>query len=100
MQWISVKDKMPEHGVPVLATCKNYYGKSRRIIAEYIERWKEESGYGDDESNDEYSEELDQFFLKEGWYEKIDNWGDYSSVVVHEGDVEYWMPLPESPLKA
>ena len=98
MNWISVKDKMPEHGVPVLATYTNYYGKSRRIIAEYIHRWKEESNF-EAETNDEYNEELDMYFLKEGWYEKIDNWGDFSSVFVHEGEVKYWMPLPKSPLE-
>lgn len=96
MKWISVDDKMPAHGVNVLATYKNEYGKQRFIVGHYVERWKEES-YCDD-CNDEYSEELDNYYLCEGWYENQENWGDYSSIAVHGGEVSHWMPLPDAPV--
>ena len=95
MKWISVSNEMPEHGKPVLATYKNSHGKNRRVIAFYLGRWEEEADC--DECNDEYSERKDMYYLKEGWYEQIDNWGDYTSVTVHEGEVTHWMPLPECP---
>jgi hypothetical protein len=94
MNWIPVDFRLPAHNTNVLATYKNSHGKRRVIVAHYLERWKEESF--SDENNDEYSEELDIYYLKEGWYENLENW-DYSSVVVSEGEVSHWMPLPEWP---
>jgi len=38
-----------------------------------------------------------EYYLKEGWYELIDNWGDYSSVAIVEGKVDYWLPIPPAP---
>lgn len=94
--WISVNERLPECGKKVLATYKNEYGKDRTICAMYAERHKIESTSNED-CDDEYSEELDNYFIKEGWYEVIENWPDYSSVVVHEGVVTHWMPLPDAP---
>ena len=95
MKWISVKDKLPPHGVNVLVAYVNDWGKNRIVIGHYLERWREESYC--DECSDEYSEELDNYFLKQGWYENLDNWGDYSSVVIHEGEVSHWAELPPFP---
>lgn len=94
--WINVDDELPEPGVKVLAVFKNRLGNSRRICGHYVSRWTFESNC-DDETYDEYSEEKDNYFLCEGWYENIENWGDFSSVYVSEGDVTHWMPLPEAP---
>ena len=44
----------------------------------------------------DYDEEEDEYYLKEGWYEVIKNWDEYSSIVI-EDFVTYWMPLPELP---
>ncbi len=38
--------------------------------------------------------------LKGGWYECIDNWGDYTEVAIHEGEPSHWMPLPAPPIEA
>ena len=95
MEWIKVSEKLPKHGLTVLATYKNSYDKNRIIIAVHLDRFREESTY--DDCDDEYSEELDNYFLKEGWYEQIDNWGDFSFVTVCEGIVSHWMPLPVVP---
>lgn len=94
--WISVKVELPEHGRKVLATYKNSAGNSRVIIGERFDRWKEQAS-GDDECASEYSEELDDYFHLEGWYEQQENWGDYASIFVHEGEVTHWMPVPKSP---
>ena len=100
-EWISVKDRMPENGVHVLLCCEmhrygggiagkyvcdGYYAEANKIIA---------GGFPDD-CNCEYSEEDDEYYLREGWYEVIKNWGDYNSVTV-EDSVTHWMPLPQPP---
>jgi len=95
-EWISVKDRMPEHGRKVLATYTNSYGKRRFIVGCHFERWTEEAGH-EDECASEYCEKRDEYFALEGWYEQQDNWDDYASISVHEGEVTHWMPLPEPP---
>ena len=99
--WINVKDRLPEAGKHVLATCevrlfnggkkyyvcKAYYAPTHTISA---------GSCPDDYECYEYDEEDDNYYLLEGWYECIHNWDDYSSVVI--GDfVTHWMPLPEAP---
>ena len=100
-EWISVKDRLPENGVHVLLCCEihryggeiagkyvcdGYYAEANKIIA----------GGFPDECDCEYSEEDDEYYLREGWYEVIKNWDDYNSVAV-EDLVTHWMPLPELP---
>jgi len=96
MNWISVTESLPETGKKVIATFVNQSGKRRTICAHYIARWSVESDNNDD-CHDEYSEEKDAYFYCEGWYENIENWGEYMAVHVCEGEITHWMPLPESP---
>lgn len=96
-RWISTGEALPEHGRHVLAFYRNALGKPRIIIASHLERWTEES-YGDEEvEDDEYHEERDAYYLREGWYEQIDNWDTFCGVTVSQGEVTHWMPLPEVP---
>ena len=100
-EWISVDERLPENGVHVLICCEmrryggeiagkyvcdGYYAEANKIIA----------GDFPDECNCEYSEEDDEFYLREGWYEVVKNWDDFNSVAV-EDFVTHWMPLPERP---
>lgn len=91
--YVSVKDKMPEDGKYVIATYINDSGNRRKIIGRFVEQYSWESVNDDDEYN-EYCEEDDGYYLCEGWYEQQDNWDDYGSIFVHEGDVDYWMEIP------
>ena len=99
-EWISVDDRLPENGVHVLLCCEihryggeiagkyvcdGYYAEANKIIA----------GGFPDEFDCEYSEEDDEYYLCEGWYEVIKNWDDYNSVAV-EDLVTHWMPLPST----
>lgn len=100
-EWISVKDRMPESGKHVLATCeiRSLYGYKKQYVCEayYAEDHSVSEGkYPEDTDCYDYSEEDDEYYLKEGWYEVIHNWDEYWSVVI--GDfVTHWMPLPEPP---
>lgn len=93
--WVPVAERMPKSGATVLACYTNRSGNVRRIRAEWVAAKTIESD-GDSEIG-EYDEATDCCYDPEGWYEKIDNWGDYSSVVVNEGEVTHWMPLPAHP---
>ena len=99
-EWISVDDRLPENGVHVLLRCEihryggeiagkyvcdGYYAEANKIIA----------GGFPDECDCEYSEEDDEYYLREGWYEVVKNWDDYNSVAV-EDFVTHWMPLPST----
>ena len=100
-EWISVNDRLPDNGAHVLLCCE-VHGYGGEIVGKYIcdgyyaEANKIIAGGFPDECNCEYSEEDDEYYLCEGWYENIKNWDDYNSVTV-EDFVTHWMPLPLPP---
>jgi hypothetical protein len=93
--WVPVGERLPKSGQTVLACYTNSAGNVRRIRAEWVYAGTVESG--PDSEIGEYDEDKDDYFDPQGWYEKIDNWGDYSSVAVVEGVITHWMPLPAEP---
>lgn len=97
-EWISVEDRLPESGVYVLICCemRRYGGEiAGKYVCDgyYVGANKIVAGGFPDECK--YSEEDDEYYLCEGWYEVIKNWGDYNSVVV-EDFVTHWMPFPST----
>lgn len=95
-QWISVEDRLPEHAC--LASYQPHFrGHGPRVIrAVYFKQYQVQAS-GEDGESTEYNEADDTEYIKAGWYERIDNWGDFSSVAVCEGEVTHWMPLPAAP---
>ena len=71
----------------------NQYKHKRIICAEYIPMFTLLAEEGNDWA--EYNEYDDEYYVPEGWYECIDNWGDFSSVAITEGVPEVWMDIPE-----
>ena len=94
--WIDTNIYLPESGKNVLVFYKNSHGKSRIVKAFFADQDTIESD-PEDEANDEYNEERDCYYLKEGWYECVDNWDEWSSIVITNGTVTHWTPLPEIP---
>jgi hypothetical protein len=95
--WIACAERMPASGQKVLAGYRNRNGMHRTIMAEWIAAKSKE---GDEEHGDLdliYDDAADCYYWPEGWYEVMDNWPEYSHLVVSEGDVTYWMPLPAPP---
>jgi hypothetical protein len=93
--WISCAERMPDNPRDCLAVYVTPYGKQRRIRAFYAKQFEIEAN--GDECDSDTREEDDTEWLKSGWYECIDNWGDYSSVTVTEGVVTHWQPMPAMP---
>lgn len=93
MEWISANGLKPR--VKCLATYVNSHGMRRLIAAEYIPKFFEVAD--SDSENTDYHEETDEYYLAEGWYEQQDNWGDYASIAVNEGEVTHWMHRPAWP---
>ncbi|MFZ2736657.1 MAG: DUF551 domain-containing protein [Burkholderiaceae bacterium] len=93
--WTPVSESMPTSGKIVLAFYRNINGKARIIRAHWIAAKTQEAD--SEQELFEYDEEADAYFTPEGWYENINNWDDYSSVTVHEGQITHWMPLPDAP---
>ncbi|MGO4305751.1 DUF551 domain-containing protein [Cupriavidus sp. RAF12] len=95
--WIPAAENMPKLGQTVLATYLNRAGKPRTIRAKYIPAKAVEANTDSDAVADEYDEATDTYWLQAGWYEQIDNWDDYTSVQVCEGEITHWMPMPAAP---
>ncbi len=95
--WIKVEDRLPDTCRHVLARYYNCNNFKRTVVAQFIKRFTEEAvedGCDHRELNSEYCEERDASFVKEGWYECLDNWEEYSSILIGEGVVVEWMELP------
>ena len=95
--WIAVSERLPEPGKVVMAYYKNYVGDDRIICAFHAPKHTLEVACHDDESCFDYDEATDTDYMAEGWLEKINNWGEYTSIYVFEGGVTHWMPLPAAP---
>ena len=97
--WTPTALCLPRSGVVVLACYKNSHGNWRRIRAEWVADKSREASAEYSEIG-VYDEATDTYYDPEGWYERIDNWDDYSAVAVTQGEITHWMPLPAAPGEA
>lgn len=94
--WMSVEDEKPESGKHVLLCCEIRPSGKRYVCDGYYAKPKSIIGGDDGECSTEYDEETDEYYLLEGYYEVIKNWGDYSSIAIDDFVVA-WKSLPEPP---
>ena len=94
--WISVKDRVPEPGLPVIAFVTDPKNPqwSRRIRAAYAEEGTLELGEGEPWDGCTCDEENGDWFCQPGWYEH--NWYEDTNWRVTD-TVTHWMPLPTPP---
>lgn len=92
-KWIPCSERLPEETVLVTAETKTF---RHRYICEavWIPRWTWKASFDNWEDCSEYNEDDDEFYVNEGWYERVHNWDEYSYVEI-EDTVLAWMPLPE-----
>ncbi len=96
--WTSVARAMPDTTKKVLATYLNKLGNRRIVIANWVQALTQKTQWDDEEFGiSEYDESSDEFFIKEGWYECVENCEEYGLFKIHEGEVTHWAPMPLGP---
>ena len=99
-QWISVQDRLPEPETDVLIVCNRngyvfvtpaIYEDGKMLTQESAWNWSDIYGYG------LYSEEDDDYYIPEGWWENRQFNPDdvYNNPV--DCTVTHWMQLPGAP---
>lgn len=95
--WIACSERMPASGQKVLACYRNRADMHRTIMARWVAA-KSREGYEEHSDLDlVYDEAADCYYWPEGWYETMDNWPEFSNLVVSEGEVTHWQPRPPPP---
>lgn len=99
--WIPVKDRLPENAKPVWVF--GHAVNNSKHTSTFKGRWIAEhtmlaADFGsDDDMALIYDESEDEYYVPEGWFERIENWDDYTDIAVGDYIVTHWMPLPEPP---
>ena len=100
-RWIPVTERMPENAEAVLV--RGYAVNNPRYKATFKGRWIAAHSmladdFGADSDMDlEYDEAEDVYYVPEGWFERIENWDDYTDIAVCDFTITHWAPLPEPP---
>ena len=86
---------LPAKDEVVLAKCVGENGYEVVVRAEYYRQYQElAEGNGEEFDTIELCPDDDEWYLKEGWYELIQNWSEYSSLYI-DMLVEKWLPIPK-----
>ena len=99
-RWIPVTERLPEPETDVLAVCNRngnifvvpaIYENGKMLTQDSKWNWCDIDSYG------LYSEEADDYFVPEGWWENRQFNPDdvYNNLI--DCAVTHWMPLPEAP---
>lgn len=100
--WISVEERLPEPGVPVLVYLPPHEGRaSRRLRAQWSDGKSLEVGEDAGWAADEwavYDQERDTYFCPEGWFET--NEYEETHWQLSDRPVTHWQPLPAPPSPA
>ncbi len=99
-RWIPCSERLPELETEVLVVCRRggvsfvcpaMYEDGKMLRGESIWNWNEIEGYG------LYSEEADDWFVPEGWWEyrQFNDDDVYNNII--DCAVTHWMPMPEPP---
>ena len=99
-RWIPVTERMPKPEIDVLIVCNRngyrfvtpaIYEDGEMLIQDSTWNWNEIETYG------LYSEEADDYYIPEGWWEN----SQFNPDDVYNNQVDcavtHWMPLPEAP---
>ncbi len=102
MEWISVKDALPENEVGVLVCVERNHisNKYRFIMKAFYENGKykfDESDYNWNTYDCEYDDEIDEYIIPKGWYEYPEYQEEFFMIDGERDVVTHWMPLPEMP---
>lgn len=94
--WISVEDRLPVSGMPVLVACGRQI--LRAAHAAKFEVDEDNYGYFNDGDDADYDEVTDTTYWPEGWYE----WNQYEEIhwAIVDHPVTHWMLLPNLPIAA
>ena len=101
--WISVNEGLPEINKDVQVTFREFreWNKKYRhgiCKAIYIAKHSiksEDMGWTECETVEEYDEVEDTCYIKDGWYEVIENWNEYTHAYIN-CEVTAWQPLPSA----
>lgn len=99
-RWIPCSERMPEPETEVLVVCRRggfsfvcpaMHENGKMLRGESTWNWNEIEGYG------LYSEEADDWFIPEGWWEyrQFNDDDVYNNII--DCAVTHWMPMPEPP---
>ena len=98
-EWKDADEELPKSQHTVLAYYLNDCKKGRTVKAMYIEPYSilAEDFYEDWMDYGYYSEEKDNYYVKSGWYERVEN-SDYGYYMINDR-VLFWQELPNEPSK-
>lgn len=95
--WIEIKDRLPEAEKRVLGFYTNACNMPRIDIVQYIPAktvLASDFLSEDAEGCSEYDEEIDEYYVVEGWWES--SWESETNWKITE-EITHWMALPEIP---